>query len=75
MIPTKLVDYLESHPDPDVGLQIIEELAAGALAIEGVCGLHIRSQGYEECVAPIVEMLRKEGLVQAADQPRSATTA
>lgn len=75
MIPTKLVDYLESHPDPDVGLQIIEELAAGALAIEGVCGLHIRSQGYEECVAPIVAMLRKEGLIQAAAEPRSATTA
>jgi methylenetetrahydrofolate reductase (NADH) len=65
IIPTKLVEFLEGHPDEEAGLQIIEELAIGALNVEGICGLHIRSQGYEECVGPIVGALQKEALIEA----------
>lgn len=57
LVPAGLIAYLEKHPDADIGLKLCEELAVGALRIEGVRGLHIRSQGYEECVRPIVEAL------------------
>lgn len=73
IIPDTMLQYLERHDNPEAGMQIIEDLARGILEIEGVRGLHIRSQGYEECVDPIVRALRKEGLVQTTQ--KETTTA